>query len=74
MSANRRSGNASPPQASSLRAISEKGAHMARRTVVTLGDLVSAACEVTGSADAAAVLLSPLSPLSRLLGRRIVIA
>jgi hypothetical protein len=63
---------------SSLRHISRKGAHAVHRTVkksmVTLGDLVSAAYDVTGSRDAAALLLSPLSPLSRMLGRRIVIA
>jgi hypothetical protein len=45
-----------------------------QKTVVTLGDLISAAYEVSGSADAAAKLLSPLSPLSRMLGRRIVVA
>jgi len=62
----------------SLRHISRKGAHAVKRSVsrsiVTLGDLISAAYDVTGSGDAAALLLSPLSPLSRMLGRRIVIA
>jgi hypothetical protein len=48
--------------------------HAMKKTFVTLGDLVSAAYEVSGSADAAALLLSPLSPLSHLLGRRIVVA
>ncbi len=70
-SKNGRSGN-------SLRHFSRKGAHAVHKTVkksmVTLGDLVSAAYDVTGSGDAAALLLSPLSPLSRMLGRRIVIA
>ena len=45
-----------------------------KKTFVTLGDLISAAYEVGGSTDAAAMLLSPLSPLSHLLGRRIVVA
>lgn len=64
--------------ASPLRHISRKGAHAVKKTVtksmVTLGDLISAAYDVTGSGDAAALLLSPLSPLSRMLGRRIEIA
>jgi hypothetical protein len=64
--------------ASPLQHLSRTGAHAVKKTVsksmVTLGDLISAAYEVTGSGDAAALLLSPLSPLSRMLGRRIVIA
>lgn len=61
-----------------LHRISRKGAHMVKktfkRTFVTLGDLVTAAYNVGGSTDAAARLLSPLSPLYHLLGRRIVLA
>jgi hypothetical protein len=49
-------------------------AHMVTKTMVTLGDLISAAYEVGGSTDGATLLLSPLSPLYHLLGRRIVIA
>jgi hypothetical protein len=45
-----------------------------RRTVVTVGDLIAAAYEVGGSAEGAALLLSRRSPLSRLLGRPIVLA
>ena len=71
MSANRRH---TSKAAKHLRRISRKGAHMVKRTFVTLGDLVSAAYEVGGSEDAAALLLSPISPLSRLLDRRIVLA
>jgi hypothetical protein len=41
---------------------------------VTLGELLSAAYEVGGSAESVATLLSPLSPLSRLLDKRIVVA
>jgi len=52
---------------------SHKKANPAKRTV-TLGDLVSAAYDVGGSSDAVAVLLSPLSPLTKLLDKRIVIA
>ena len=44
-----------------------------KKTFVTLGDLINAACDVTGSSDAAAVLLSPLSPLSKLTDRRIIL-
>ena len=57
-----------------LRRMSKQGVHAVRKTFVTLGDLVTAAYEVGGSTDAAAMLLSPLSPLSQLLGRRIVVA
>ena len=61
-----------------LHKISRKSAHVVKktfkRTIVTLGDLVSAAYEVGGSEDGAALLLSPLSPLYHLLGRRIVLA
>ena len=41
--------------------------------VVTLGDLISAACQVTGSPQGAARLLAAPSPLGRLIDRRIVI-
>ncbi|MBI5477324.1 MAG: hypothetical protein HY906_00625 [Deltaproteobacteria bacterium] len=44
-----------------------------RRTVTTLGDLVSAAFQVTGSTQGAARLLRESSPLGQLLDRRIVI-
>jgi hypothetical protein len=61
--------------------MSRKGAHAVKKTfnhfnktIVTLGDLVSAAYDVGGSTDGAALLLSPLSPLYHLLGRRIVLA
>jgi hypothetical protein len=46
--------------------------HQVKRTFVTLGDLINAACDVAGSTEAAAVLLT-LSPLSRLTDRRIVL-
>jgi len=45
----------------------------ARRTVVTLGDLVSAAYRVAGSAEGTARLLGESSPLGQLIDRRIVI-
>ena len=57
-----------------LHRISRKSAHVMKKTFVTLGDLVSAAYGVGGSTDGAALLLSPLSPLYHLLGRRIVLA
>lgn len=57
-----------------LHKISRKSAHVMKKTFVTLGDLVSAAYEVGGSSDAAALLLSPLSPLYKLMDRRIVLA
>lgn len=57
-----------------LQRMSRQGARAVKKTFVTLGDLISAAYEVGGSSDAAAVLLSPLSPLSRLTDRRIVLA
>lgn len=71
MSTNNRNSR-SKKDGTSLRHISRKGARVVKKSVVTLGDLISAACDVSGSADAAAVLLSPLSPLSKMLGRRIV--
>jgi hypothetical protein len=46
---------------------------IARRTVVTLGDLVSAAYRVTGTAEGTARLLGQSSPLGHLIDRRIVI-
>jgi len=61
-----------------LRHISRKSARAVQKTFtktfVTLGDLISAAYEVGGSTDAAEALLSPISPLSQLLDRRIVVA
>jgi hypothetical protein len=57
-----------------LHRISRQSARVVKKTFVTLGDLVSAAYEVGGSEEGAAVLLSPLSPLYHLLGRRIVLA
>jgi len=54
--------------------ITRQSAHVVKRTFVTLGDLISAAYEVGGSSDAAALLLSPLSPLGHLLNRRIIVA
>lgn len=44
-----------------------------RRTVVTLGDLVSAAYGVAGTAEGTARLLGESSPLGQLIDRRIVI-
>jgi hypothetical protein len=44
-----------------------------RRRLTTLGDLISAACQVTGSTQGAARLLGESSPLGQLLDRRIVI-
>lgn len=44
-----------------------------RRTVTTLGDLVSAAYGVAGSTQGAARLLGATSPLGQMLDRRIVI-
>jgi hypothetical protein len=44
-----------------------------RRTVTTLGDLVSAVYVVAGSAQGAARLLGETSPLGQMLDRRIVI-
>ena len=44
-----------------------------RRTRTTLGDLVSAACQVTGSTQGAARLLGESSPLGQFLDRRIII-
>jgi hypothetical protein len=44
-----------------------------RPRTITLGDLVSAACDIGGSARAAARLLSPDAPLAAFLDRRIVV-
>jgi hypothetical protein len=44
-----------------------------RRRLTTLGDLVSAAVQVTGSTLGAARLLGESSPLGQLLDRRIII-
>jgi hypothetical protein len=44
----------------------------APRTVVTLGDLVSAAYGVAGTAEGTARLLGASSPLGQLIDRRIV--
>ncbi|HEY3359453.1 MAG TPA: hypothetical protein VGQ83_39750 [Polyangia bacterium] len=44
-----------------------------RRRTITFGDLISAACEIGGSARDAARLLAPESPLGALLNRRIVV-
>ena len=74
MSTNRRNGRDTSKSRSTLVKLSRRGVRVARKSIVTLGDLVTAACDVSGSPDAAALLLSPLSPLSRMLGRRIVIA
>ncbi len=57
-----------------IQRISTKGARAVHKTFVTLGDLISATYEVGGSSDGAALLLTPLSPLYRLLGRRIILA
>lgn len=59
---------------SSRVAMGRRPIRRARRNLVSLGDLISAAYDVTGSAVATAALLSPASPLSHLLGRRIVVA
>ena len=42
--------------------------------VTTLGDLISAAYESGMDSEGVTLLLSPLSPLSKLLSRRIVLA
>jgi hypothetical protein len=47
---------------------------MPRRTVVTPGELITAAYDVGGSSDGATLLLSALSPLSKRVGRRIELA
>lgn len=71
MSAKTRNGRKA---AKRLHRISRHGARAVRKTLLTLGDLVSAAYEVGGDSDAAALLLTPLSPLYRMLDRRIVLA
>jgi hypothetical protein len=53
--------------------VAHAGALAARRTVITLGDLVSAAYRVTGTAEGTARLLGDSSPLGHLIDRRIVI-
>jgi len=45
----------------------------APRTVITLGDLVSAAYRVAGTVEGTARLLGASSPLGQLIDRRIVI-
>lgn len=57
-----------------LHRISRQSAHAVKKTFVTLGDLISAAYEVGGSEKAAEKILSPVSPLARLIDRRIVFA
>ncbi|MGI5860434.1 MAG: hypothetical protein ACOX6T_00085 [Myxococcales bacterium] len=66
MKAGNRNGRSTRTAGSNARAV--------KRSMVTLGDLLAAAYEVGGSADAVATLLSPLSPLSKMLDKRIVIA
>jgi hypothetical protein len=44
-----------------------------RKRTITVGDLIAAACEIGGSAQTAARLLAPGSPLVRCLDRRIVL-
>ena len=56
-----------------LSQVTGKSVHAAKRTLVTLGDLISAAYQVGGSEAAAEKLLSQ-SPLARLLDRRLVFA
>ena len=56
-----------------LSQVPRKRLHAARTTLVTLGDLISAAYQVGGSEDAAEQLLSQ-SPLARLLDRRLAFA
>ena len=56
------------------RVSSHRAAARPRVRETTIGDLISAACDAGGSTDAAVALLSPRSPLYRLLGRRIVLA
>ena len=61
-----------------IRTLSRKSAKAVRSTVkksmVTLGDLLSTAYEVTGSTEKTVQLLSDKSPLYPLLGRRIEFA
>lgn len=61
-----------------LRTLSRKSAKVVRtkvkRSMVTLGELLSAAYEVTGSTEETVQLLSEKSPLYPLLGRRIEFA
>jgi hypothetical protein len=56
-----------------LHQMSRRGAHAVQKTLVTLGDLISAAYEVGGSEDAAERLLSQ-APLAQLIDRRLVFA
>ena len=69
MSANRKPQRKHSPLHRGARAVH----HHVAKTIVTIGDLISAAYNVTGSVDAATLLLSPLSPLSHLTNRRIII-
>lgn len=52
---------------------SRRGSRLRSRRVVTVGDLVSAVFDVTGSAEESAKLLAPTSPLAKALGRKIVV-
>ena len=53
--------------------VSRRSLTSGRRTVTTVGDLVSAAYQVAGSTRGAARLLDSSSPLGQLLDRRIVV-
>ena len=57
-----------------LRKLSSKSASAVKKTFLTLGDLISAVYEVTGSTDGAARLLSSDTPLAHALRQRIIIA
>lgn len=61
-------------KSAALRRMTKRSVRAARRTVVTLGELISAAYDVGGSSDGATLLLSALSPLSKRVGRRIELA
>jgi hypothetical protein len=65
--------NAHAQQRGHLSLVSRHGHAGSRRTLTTLGDLVSAAYQVAGSTQGAARLLGASSPLGQLLDRRIVI-
>lgn len=57
-----------------LRKLSNKSASAVKKTFLTLGDLISAVYDVTGSTDGAARLLDSDTPLARALRQRIIVA
>jgi len=64
--------NAPSPHREQLHVVARHEPAGPRRTLTTLGDLVSAAYQVSGSSHGAARLLGESSPLGRLLDRRLV--